>query len=68
MILAKLYSGEGLIIENTQGNEIEPNQTGILSFNVKNIRPTGLNFFSIALFFGNNFISNQIFLPQIILP
>jgi hypothetical protein len=68
MIIAKIYSGEGLTIENTQSNEIEPNQTGVLTFNVKNARPAGLNFFSIGLFFGNNFISNQIFLPQIILP
>jgi len=68
MIIANLYSDSNLVIENTQSNRIEPGQVGILTFNVKNNHPVGFNIFSVALFLKEKYISNQIFLPQIILP
>lgn len=68
MIIVKLYSGDNLIIENTQYNSIEPGKLGILTFNVKNNHPIGFNILSIVLSLNNLVISNQIFLPQIILP
>jgi hypothetical protein len=68
MIIANIYSGDNLVLENTQNNFIEPKQIGILTFDVINNHPVGINVFSVALFLHNKDISNQIFLPQLVLP
>ena len=68
MVIPSLYSGKDLILENIRNNSIEPGQVGILTFNVKNNHSIGINIFSISLFFERESVSNQIYLPQIILP
>ena len=67
-VIPSLYSGKDLILENIKSNSIEPGQVGILTFNVKNNHSIGINIFSISLFLEKKNVSNQIYLPQIILP
>jgi len=69
IVVTNLFSpNDDLILENTQNKNIEPYQSGILTFNVKNNHPVGFNIFAVSLFSQNKNISNKIYLPQIILP
>jgi hypothetical protein len=68
-VVANLFSpNDDLILENTQNKNIEPYQSGILNFDVKNNHPVGFNILAVSLFSKNKNISNEIYLPQIILP
>lgn len=67
-VTVQSYSNKEILLENVQGKHIEPGQSGILNFVVKNNHPIGFNIFSVALFSNKKIISNQIFLPQLIIP
>jgi len=67
-VIVDLYTNDNLVLENSQNDYIEPKQVGILTFNVKNNHPIGFNIFAVSLFLNNENISNEIYLPQIILP
>ena len=67
-VVVNLYTSENLVLKNTQGKYIEPKEIGILTFDVKNNHPLGFNIFAVALFLNEKPISNEIYLPQIILP
>jgi len=67
-VIVNLHSNKDLTLENIQSGQIEPGKLGILTFNVINNHPVGFNIFSVALFQKDKFISNEIFLPQVILP
>ena len=67
-ITVQSYSNKEILLENIQGKSIEPGESGILNFVAKNNHPIGFNIFSVALFLNEKIISNQIFLPRMVLP